>query len=81
MRPGPPSLAVLPQAQRVLWPSLSQVPTGFVLYGGTALALRLGHRQSVDFDFFTSRPFSPVALQAPCRSWRAGSSARASQTR
>lgn len=23
-----------------------------VLYGGTAVALRLGHRQSVDFDFF-----------------------------
>lgn len=23
-----------------------------VLYGGTAIALRLGHRQSVDFDFF-----------------------------
>ena len=30
---------------------------GFVLYGGTAIALRLGHRQSVDFDFFTERPF------------------------
>jgi hypothetical protein len=25
-----------------------------VLYGGTAIALRLGHRQSVDFDFFSS---------------------------
>ena len=25
---------------------------GFVLYGGTALALRLGHRESIDFDFF-----------------------------
>lgn len=27
---------------------------GLVLYGGTAVALRLGHRQSVDFDFFTA---------------------------
>ena len=26
---------------------------GFTLYGGTAIALRLGHRKSVDFDFFT----------------------------
>ncbi len=25
---------------------------GFVLYGGTAIALRLAHRPSVDFDFF-----------------------------
>jgi len=64
MSSGAPNLAVLPESQRALWPSLSQVPPGFVLYGGTALALRLGHRQSVDFDFFTSRPFSPVALQA-----------------
>ncbi|WP_161795870.1 nucleotidyl transferase AbiEii/AbiGii toxin family protein [Synechococcus sp. GFB01] len=28
----------------------------FVLYGGTAIALRLGHRISVDFDFFSSSP-------------------------
>ena len=28
-----------------------------VLYGGTAVALYLGHRESVDFDFFTNLPF------------------------
>jgi Nucleotidyl transferase AbiEii toxin, Type IV TA system len=28
-----------------------------VLYGGTAIALRLGHRVSVDFDFFSSERF------------------------
>ena len=27
---------------------------GFTLYGGTAIALQLGHRQSVDFDLFTN---------------------------
>lgn len=64
MSPFAPKLAVLADLQRALWPSLSQVPEGFVLYGGTALALRLGHRQSVDFDFFTSRTLSPTALQA-----------------
>lgn len=32
---------------------------GFYLAGGTALSLRLGHRVSVDLDFFTSQPFSP----------------------
>ncbi len=30
---------------------------GFSLAGGTALALQLGHRISVDLDFFTSDPF------------------------
>ena len=33
-----------------------------MLYGGTALALRLGHRDSVDFDFFSDREFQPMAL-------------------
>lgn len=30
----------------------------FILAGGTAVALHLGHRKSIDFDFFTERPFS-----------------------
>ena len=34
----------------------------FVLYGGTAIALQLGHRQSVDFDFFSNRPLDPTKL-------------------
>ncbi len=34
----------------------------FVLYGGTAIALYLGHRNSVDFDCFTDRPFEPDDL-------------------
>lgn len=33
-----------------------------MLYGGTALALRLGHRQSVDFDFFSTEEFDPDTL-------------------
>mgnify|MGYP001592066194 FL=1 len=37
---------------------------GFVLYGGTAIALRLGHRASVDFDFFTDQPLNRSALSA-----------------
>jgi hypothetical protein len=48
-----PRLDILPSAQRSLWPHLVQVPCHFVLYGGTAIALCLGHRQSVDFDFFS----------------------------
>ena len=34
-----------------------------MLYGGTAVALQLGHRVSVDFDFFSDRPFAPDALR------------------
>lgn len=57
-----PRLDILPAEQRRLWLELSQVPEHFVLYGGTAIALRLGGRQSIDFDFFTERPFSADAL-------------------
>jgi len=52
-----PKLEILPESQRNLWPQLNQIPKIFVLYGGTAIALRYGHRESVDFDFFSSDPF------------------------
>jgi hypothetical protein len=57
-----PRLDILPPAQQRLWPELSQTPEEFTLYGGTAIALRLGHRPSLDFDFFASRPFAPNDL-------------------
>lgn len=56
-------LEVLPEAQRKLWNELSAVPREFNLYGGTALALHLGHRDSVDFDFFANRALNVTALQ------------------
>ena len=59
-----PRLDILPNPQRRLWEELADVPSEFVLYGGTALALHLGHRQSVDFDFFGNRLFDPVKLTA-----------------
>ena len=47
---------ILPNEQKLLWHQLQPVAKlGFVLYGGTAVALRLGHRVSVDFDFFSSK--------------------------
>ncbi len=52
---------ILPPVQRELWEArLTGDFPGWVLYGGTALALRLGHRTSVDFDFFSSRPLAPI---------------------
>lgn len=52
-------MEILPPSQQHLWQKLQ--PTyrlGYVLYGGTAIALRLGHRTSVDFDFFSEQPLN-----------------------
>jgi Nucleotidyl transferase AbiEii toxin, Type IV TA system len=57
-----PKLNILPAPQRLLWSELSATPPEFILYGGTAIALRLGHRESVDFGFFSFGPFDPQAL-------------------
>ena len=57
-----PQLEILPPPQRRLWDELRQVPPEFVLYGGTAIALHLGHRQSVDFDFFGNRSLDTTKL-------------------
>src|SRR5713226_4367544 len=56
------NLSILPEPQRQLWAELRDTPKTFVLYGGTAMALRLGHRQSEDFDFFSNEGFEPTAL-------------------
>jgi hypothetical protein len=62
MKPFSPRLDILPPAQAALWAELGETPPEFTLYGGTAIALQLGHRQSVDFDFFTTETFDPAAL-------------------
>ncbi len=59
-----PRLDILPTPQQRLWAELNTTPERFTLYGGTALALRLGHRFSVDFDFFGSADFKPAELRA-----------------
>jgi hypothetical protein len=48
-----------PKAQKIL-PKLKTVIKGhnFILGGGTALAMQIGHRISVDLDFFTETEFS-----------------------
>ncbi|MBW4048961.1 MAG: nucleotidyl transferase AbiEii/AbiGii toxin family protein [Proteobacteria bacterium] len=60
-----PCMDMLPPAQKRLWPELKNAPSlGFTLYGGTAIALRLGHRDSVDFDFFSEKPLDRDAIKA-----------------
>ena len=39
-----PRLDILPPPQLRLWDELAAVPSEFVLYGGTAIALQPGHR-------------------------------------
>lgn len=41
---------------------LTEFKDDFYLAGGTALALQIGHRISVDFDFFTSKNFKNFEL-------------------
>ena len=58
-----PHLEVLPQAQKDIWPTLGWTTANrFVLYGGTAIALRCGHRASIDFDFFTDEPLNQSGI-------------------
>jgi Nucleotidyl transferase AbiEii toxin, Type IV TA system len=60
-----PRMEILPPAQQALWPGLrDSIRLGFTLYGGTAIALRLGHRTSVDFDFFSSAPLNRAVINA-----------------
>jgi len=57
-------LDILPGDQRALWDRRLQAGfPGWVLYGGTALALRLGHRTSIDFDFFSADPLAPLEFR------------------
>jgi len=54
----------VPEAVRNLLNRLSPLPAlhEFALGGGTSLALRLGHRWSVDLDFFNTREFDTDEL-------------------
>lgn len=59
-----PQLEILPPPQRAFWDEhASSVPDGWVLYGGTAIALRYGHRSSIDFDFFSDSELDEDALR------------------
>ena len=62
---------VLGRAQRVVLARVAPFARerGFYLAGGTGLALQLGHRRSVDFDWFREEPITdPLRLAADLRS-------------
>ena len=53
--------ALTEEAKR-LFPKLSGFKEDFYLAGGTALALQIGHRVSVDFDLFSPDPIKKTLL-------------------
>jgi hypothetical protein len=57
-----PKIGILPPAQRKFRGEAASIPAGFVLYGVTAIALRLGHRSSEDFDFFLRTPLRSASF-------------------
>ena len=52
---------VLTEPAALLFPSLARFPD-FYLAGGTALALQIGHRVSVDFDLFSDHEIDRALL-------------------
>lgn len=53
---------ILDESRRALLPLLAVLKGRFYLAGGTALALQIGHRDSIDFDFFRGQSIDTVAL-------------------
>lgn len=60
---------ILPASTKLVWECLRPIADTrqFVLAGGTALALRFGHRESQDLDFFTDEPFGGLQLENSLR--------------
>ncbi len=60
---------ILTPDQTAVLQALKAIPAvgEFYLAGGTALALRIGHRRSVDFDFFRVSSFDKDALHEALR--------------
>jgi hypothetical protein len=53
----------LTEAQSKLLPIVALFSKKFGLVGGTAIALHLGHRESIDFDLFSSDEFSNYSIK------------------
>jgi len=56
------NLFILSEERRNILPSFISWKDEFYLAGGTALAFQIGHRESVDFDFFSPRPFDTEVM-------------------
>lgn len=56
-------LEILTKNQTELLPLLKDFSSEFGLVGGTAIALQLGHRESIDFDLFKKGDFNVLKLK------------------
>jgi hypothetical protein len=54
---------ILTEEQVKLLPLIGKFASDFYLVGGTALALQLGHRRSIDFDFFSPNSFDNIKIK------------------
>jgi len=54
---------ILSGQQRELLPFVAQFRRGFYLAGGTAIALHIGHRRSIDFDLFTIKKLNKSRIR------------------
>jgi hypothetical protein len=55
-------IQIFNQNQTALLPLVKQFKKEFYLVGGTAIALHIGHRRSIDFDLFKYSPIKPKSL-------------------
>ncbi len=54
---------ILTEEQIKLLPLIKLFSKNFYLVGGTAIALQIGHRRSIDFDLFTEKSFNPLKIR------------------
>ena len=54
---------ILTEEQAKLLPLVGKFIKDFGLVGGTAIALQIGHRQSIDFDLFSTKEFNNAKVR------------------
>ena len=54
---------ILTKEQKELLPLVKKFYKNFGLVGGTAIALHIGHRESIDFDMFSFSEFKPLNIK------------------
>ena len=57
-------LDILNSNQQALLPLVKQFSKNYYLVGGTAIALQIGHRRSIDFDLFTTKSVNKLKIKA-----------------
>lgn len=60
-------IEILTSEQKKLLPMIGKFSDNFYLVGGTAIALYLGHRQSIDFDLFTNKKLNNASIHSRIR--------------